>query len=172
MFYTRSATTLSQVFTNPNAVYLSSGGSQIPSPLNIGIENSRRFRALPVYAVLLSEGRDGIAAMLARMVHLTRKIAEFVRDSEHYAWLPNENADLNDTHIIVLLRAKDDKLNDVLVQRINESRKMYVSGTVWRGQKAIRVAVSTWRADVERDMPIIREILSGVAEGLDMSSQD
>ena len=31
----------------------------IPSPLNCGIENSRRFRALPLYAGLLEQGKNG-----------------------------------------------------------------------------------------------------------------
>ncbi|KAG7117214.1 L-2 like protein [Verticillium longisporum] len=166
MFFTRSLPTLTNVFTNPNAAYLaSSAGAPIPSPLNVGLENSRRFRALPAYAVLRSEGRKGMAAMLGRMVELARRIACFVRDSEHYDWLPNGEADVDDTHIIVLLRAKDVTLNDELVARINETRDMYVSGTSWGGQKAVRVAIGSWRVDVERDFAVVEAILSAVAEG-------
>ncbi|KAM0632933.1 hypothetical protein ACHAPW_003942 [Verticillium nonalfalfae] len=166
MFFTRSLSTLTNVFTNPNAAYLaSSAGAPIPSPLNVGLENSRRFRALPAYAVLRSEGRKGMAAMLGRMVELARRIACFVRDSEHYDWLPNGEADVGDTHIIVLLRAKDVTLNDELVARINETRDMYVSGTSWGGQKAVRVAIGSWRVDVERDFAVVGAILSAVAEG-------
>ncbi|KAM0333323.1 hypothetical protein ACHAQA_001984 [Verticillium albo-atrum] len=166
MFFTRSLSTLTSVFTNPNAAYLaSSAGAVIPSPLNVGLENSRRFRALPAYAVLRSEGREGMAAMLGSMVQLARRIAEFVRDSEHYDWLPNGAADIEDTHIIVLLRAKDNSLNEELVARINETRDMYVSGTSWGGRKAVRVAVGSWRVDVERDFAVVKAILSAVAEG-------
>ncbi|KAL2127990.1 hypothetical protein VTI74DRAFT_9871 [Chaetomium olivicolor] len=167
IFLCRDASILTQVFSNPNAVYLSSPGepNAILSPLNIGIENSRRFRALPVYAVLLSEGREGIAAMLSRMVHLAREIAAFVRDSEHYEWLPVEDASLEDTYMIVLFRAKDAALNEVLVDRINATGKMFVSGTKWAGKKAVRIAVGSWRVDVERDAALIKEVLTDVAEG-------
>ncbi|KAG7142966.1 L-2 like protein [Verticillium longisporum] len=166
MFFTRSLPTLTNVFTNPNAAYLaSSAGAPIPSPLNVGLENSRRFRALPAYAVLRSEGRKGMAAMLGRMVELARRIACFVRDSEHYDWLPDGEADVDDTHIIVLLRAKNLALNDELVARINETRDMYVSGTSWGGRKAVRVAIGSWRVDVERDFAVVEAILSAVAEG-------
>jgi glutamate/tyrosine decarboxylase-like PLP-dependent enzyme len=152
---------------NPNAAYLASPGdpSAIPSPLNIGLENSRRFRALPVYAVLLSEGREGISAMLSRMVLLAREIAAFVRDSEHYVWLPSEDASLESTYIIVLFRARDAALNEVLVDRINATGKMFVSGTKWAGEKAVRIAVGSWRVDVERDAALVKEVLTGVAEG-------
>ncbi|KAM0279240.1 hypothetical protein ACHAQH_004697 [Verticillium albo-atrum] len=165
MFFTRSLSTLTDVFTNPNAAYLaSSAGAPIPSPLNVGLENSRRFRALPAYAVLRSEGREGMAAMLGRMVELARRIACYVRDSEHYDWLPDGEADIENTHIIVLLRAKDVKLNEELVARINETRDMYVSGTSWGGRKAVRVAVGSWRVDVERDFAVVKAILSAIAE--------
>lgn len=166
MFFTRSVETLQSVFTNPNAAYLSSGPqASIPSPLNIGLENSRRFRALPAYAVLLSEGRPGIANLLANMVKLSRKLAGFLRDSENYELLPDATAPLDETFMIVLFRAKDKALNEVLVERINRTRQMYVSGTSWRGEKAVRVAVSNWMVDVERDFEVVTKILTDVAEG-------
>ncbi|KPM37057.1 hypothetical protein AK830_g9489 [Neonectria ditissima] len=173
MFLTRSHLTLQAVFTNPNAAYLSSGSQDtIPSPLNIGLENSRRFRALPAYVVLLSEGRPGMASLLANMVELSRKVAAFLRYSEYYELLPDESADLDEVFMIVLFRAKDAALNEVLVNKINETRQMYVSGTAWKGQKAVRMAVSTWMVDVARDYEVVTSILTHVAEGkqLEISS--
>ncbi|KAM7196474.1 Pyridoxal phosphate-dependent transferase [Rhypophila sp. PSN 637] len=167
IFFCRHPAIVNQVFRNPNAAYLASRAfgetPAIPSPLNNGIENSRRFRALPVYAVLLSEGREKIATMLARMVFLAREMARFIRDSEHYEWLPDPNASPERTHIIVLFRAKNPELNEVLTERINETRRMFVSGTSWEGQKAVRIAVSNWRVDVERDLVVVKEILLAVA---------
>lgn len=168
IFLCRDAAVLTQVCSNPNAAYLASPGGQsdnILSPLNIGIENSRRFRALPVYAVLLSEGRDGMAAMFSRMVLLARELAAYVRDSAHYEWLPSQAASLESVFVIVLFRAKDAALNEVLVDRINATGKMFVSGTRWDGQKAVRLAVGSWRVDVERDAAIVKGVLTDIAEG-------
>lgn len=171
MFFCKSPSTMQAVFTNPNASYLSSGSSAptIPSPLNIGLENSRRFRALPVYAVLLSEGRPGLAAMLGNMARLARSLAAFLRASPHYELLPEEEAGSqgNDREIFmsVLFRAKEEAQNEDLVARINATRQMYVSGTSWKGKKAVRIAVSNWRVDVERDTAVVSEILNCVAEG-------
>lgn len=166
MFFTRSVTTLQSVFTNPNAAYLSSGPqSNIPSPLNIGLENSRRFRALPAYAVLLNEGRPGFANLLANMVALSRRVAAFLRESEHYELLPAEDASLDEVFMIVLFRAKDEALNAELVERVNRTRQMYVSGTSWKGAKAVRMAVSNWMVDVERDYKVVATILDDVAMG-------
>ncbi|CEJ82500.1 hypothetical protein VHEMI02560 [[Torrubiella] hemipterigena] len=165
MFFTRSAATLQAVFTNPNAAYLSSSSAaSIASPLNIGLENSRRFRALPAYAVLLSEGRPGLAALVGNMVLLARHIAEYLRDSPHYDLLPDEPASFDEVFMVTLFRAKDDALNQVLVDKINATRDVYVSGTSWAGRKAVRVAVSNWRVDVERDFAVVKKVLDGVAE--------
>ncbi|KAF4984375.1 hypothetical protein FDECE_17097 [Fusarium decemcellulare] len=166
MFLTRSPLILQSVFKNPNAAYLSSGSqSTIPSPLNIGLENSRRFRALPAYAVLLSEGRPGMASLFANMTALCRQVAAFLRDSEHYELLPDDGANLDEIFMIVLFRAKDTKLNDELVQKINGTRHMYVSGTSWKGEKAVRMAVSNWMVDVPKDFKVVTSILTHVAEG-------
>lgn len=177
VFFTRSIDTLSSVFQNPNAAYLASGQpSSIPSPLNIGLENSRRFRALPVYAVLLAYGRDQLAEMFARQVRLARSIAKFIQCSEGYDLLAQGlkpeirkevatssfNATFENTHVIVIFRAKDETTNAELVKRINATRKVYVSGTQWEGKPACRFAISTWKVDVERDLTLIKEVLESI----------
>ncbi|KAK7952260.1 uncharacterized protein PG986_007988 [Apiospora aurea] len=170
VFFTRQASVLTRVCRNPNAAYLSSEAAEIQSPLNVGLENSRRFRALPAYAVLLSEGREGLAGMFARMVRLARGIAEVVRESPDYLLLPDwqgqeyGGAGLGDTHICVLFRAKEDSLNDVLVETINATGSWYVSGTKWKGQKAVRVAVANWRINVTEDLELVRRSLASIAE--------
>jgi glutamate/tyrosine decarboxylase-like PLP-dependent enzyme len=110
----------------------------------------------------MSEGREGMTEMLVRMVRLARRIAEFIRDSDDYEWLPQPDASLEHTHIIVLFRARDPQLNSHLVQRINQTRRIYVSGTSWRGEKACRIAVGSWRVDVEEDFAVVREVLTSV----------
>ncbi|WQF88591.1 Putative pyridoxal phosphate-dependent decarboxylase, pyridoxal phosphate-dependent transferase [Colletotrichum destructivum] len=165
MFFTRSLAILTSVFTNPNAAYLSSGPSSIPSPLNIGLENSRRFRALPAYAVLRSEGRAGIAAILGRMVLLARRVARWIRESEAYELLPEGAWDLEETHMVVLFRARDEAANEELVGRINATREMYVSGTSWKGRNAVRIAAGSWRVDVERDFNVVTRVLGEMVRG-------
>ncbi|KAI1284135.1 pyridoxal phosphate-dependent transferase [Xylaria sp. FL0933] len=169
VFFTRKASTLNDVFKNPNAAYLSSdSASPIQSPLNIGLENSRRFRALPVYAVLVSEGRQGISQMMERMVITARAVARAIRSCEEdYVLLPDAGSTApsdNNIHIVVLFRARDDGLNNVLVQKINEGNEWYVSGSSWDGKPAVRVAVSSWRADAEDAYNTVKRSLAAIAQ--------
>lgn len=102
--------------------------------------------------------------MFARQVRLAREIATFVDESEGYELLaktsPEGDSSLLHTHIIVIFRAKDDTINNVLVQRINATKKMYVSGTKWNGNPASRIAISTWKVDVRRDFETVKEVLT------------
>jgi glutamate/tyrosine decarboxylase-like PLP-dependent enzyme len=154
------------VFQNAGAAYLATAPSadgvvNIPSPLNHGLENSRRFRALPVYANLVAYGRTGYQEMLERQITLARRIAAFIGSHNGYEILPAGPGE-QDIFMIVLFRAADEKLNAELVKRINGTSKIYVSGTSWEGKPACRFAVSNWQVDVERDVGIIQNVLSSV----------
>jgi glutamate/tyrosine decarboxylase-like PLP-dependent enzyme len=166
-FLSRHRSIAERVFVNPNAAYLATSATDtIMSPLNVGLENSRRFRALPVYASLVAYGRNGYRDMLERQIELSRGIARFVLESAEYKLLPTFEGSteeiLSNIYIIVLLRAKDEALNKQLVQKIKASGKVYVSGTMWNGQPACRFAVSSWMVDVGRDLPLIKEILEDI----------
>ncbi|KAI9743978.1 MAG: hypothetical protein M1818_002712 [Claussenomyces sp. TS43310] len=165
-FLTPSSHTLPRILLNPNAAYLATAattGTAIPSPLHIGLENSRRFRALPVYAVLVAHGRASLAALFARQVRLARRIASCIRASAAYELLPSANGaaadDARASGIIVLFRARDAAINADLVDRLNRSGKIYVSGTRWQGRPACRIAVATWKVDEERDLAVVRTVL-------------
>ncbi|KUL88826.1 hypothetical protein ZTR_03475 [Talaromyces verruculosus] len=165
-----SSSALSEdVFRNANAVYLNSaasGGSQVPSPLNIGLENSRRLRALPVYASLMAYGKNGFKTIIETQIRLARMIAGWLYDHPAYTPLPlaaSEDDLCAQTFMIVLFRANDEQLNQQLTKRINATSKMYVSGTSWEGKPACRIAISNWRADVLRDFALVTDVLEKVA---------
>ncbi len=102
--------------------------------------------------------------MFARQVRLARSISRFLKSSHDYELLPSSSKEEH-THIVVLFRARDAKKNAELVKNINASRKMYVSGTKWEGKPACRIAVSTWKVEVERDSRLVTDVLREVAGG-------
>lgn len=60
------------------------------------------------------------------------------------------------------MKYQGDKGVDLLKEKINESREIYVTGTTWRGRKGIRLAVSNWSTEEERDGQIVRRVLERV----------
>ncbi|KAH0281011.1 tyrosine decarboxylase, partial [Aureobasidium melanogenum] len=171
IFLSRHLDLATAVFQNPGAPYLSSADGSVPSPLNIGIENSRRFRALPVYANLVAYGREGFVDMLERQIGLARKIAAYMHASDAYQLLPPSTQQGDHTYssifIIVLFKAVNPDLNATLVRKINATRKIYVSGTSWQSEPACRFAISNWKSSVEKDWDVIKEVLDDVAAGSD-----
>lgn len=169
-FFCRHPDLAFQVFQNANAAYLTaaaSDGPSIPSPLNIGIENSRRFRALPVYASLLSYGKYGYRDMLERQIRLARAIYDWVFEHPAYIALPlttSKTELLDQSFMSVLFRAKDEVLNCELAKKINDTGRMFVSGTSWDGAPACRIAISNWRVDVERDVTLVTGVLAEVSQ--------
>lgn len=168
-FFCRHPDLAHQVFQNPNAAYLNAGSAApkaIQSSLNVGLENSRRFRGLPVYATLVAYGRAGYTDMLHRQIRLARRTAAYLFTHPAFELLPESISQLSDIQrdifIIVLFRAKEDDLNDTLVSRINRTSKIYISGTTWKGRPASRMAVSNWQANPDHDLKIIQSVLKDV----------
>ena len=171
-FFCRYPNIAQQVFRNPNAAYLDTKNAatdSVQSPLNMGIENSRRFRGLPVYATLIAYGQIGYATMLERQIRFARSVAAYILDHDLFELLPQEIFETRESveqhvYIIVLFRAKDRVLNAKLVERINASCKIYVSGTVWDGCAASRIAVSNWQVQPDRDIGIVKSVLGDILQ--------
>jgi glutamate/tyrosine decarboxylase-like PLP-dependent enzyme len=126
----------------------------------MGIENSRRFRALPMYASLHSMGRRGYREMLMRQIELATRIAKYVVAHKGYTLLPDiSRSDFGDIYIVVLFRAQDDSLNDKLTELINATQEVYVSGTVWDNCNATRIAIANWEVDPDRDGIVVQRVL-------------
>lgn len=65
--------------------------------------------------------------------------------------------------MVVLFRAKEERVNKSLKERINGTGKIYVSGTMWDGREAVRVAVGNWRVgEGEEGWRVVEEVLEEV----------
>lgn len=119
-----------------------------------------------MYATLISYGRFGYRDMLQRQVRMARAVALFFHEHSEFELLPqamNDGArERKDIYIIVLFRAKDQKLNESLVRRINSTSRIYVSGTTWDGIPASRIAVANWQVDPSRDLLLVRSVIEEV----------
>lgn len=176
IFFSKHLAIAQALFANTGAAYLTvAPGDEIPSAMNIGIENSRRFRALPVYASLRTYGASGYKNMVERMIQTARLVARWIDESDKYVLLPQDKISIGrqattsdeekyqDIFMVVLFRAVDEGLNDKLAGLINDSRKVWMSGTAWNGEKAVRIAVANWQVVPERESGTIIQVLEDVA---------
>jgi glutamate/tyrosine decarboxylase-like PLP-dependent enzyme len=114
-------------------------------------EFSRRARGFPVYAAIRSLGRAGVAEMVERCCHHARRFAELL--SAGGAEVLNDVV-LNQ----VLLRFGDDARTDAAIERVVRDGTCFLSGTMFRGSRAMRISVSNWQTsddDVARSAEAI-----------------
>src|ERR1700753_3875077 len=164
-YFSKHLSNATSGFQNAGAPYLASSGDpdSLVSPLNAGIENSRRFRALPLYASLHAYGMEGYRDMLIRQINTAREIGRAIISHEAYELLPDSHeggsGELEDVYMIVLFMAKDVALNKSLVSRINKTGNIYVSGTMWNGKPAARIAVANWQVDAKAQRSVVIQTL-------------
>jgi glutamate/tyrosine decarboxylase-like PLP-dependent enzyme len=121
-------------------------------------EESRRARAVPVYAVLRTLGRTGVRDLVERSCALARQLADRVGQA------PGVRV-LNDVVLNqVLIRFEPSSGGDAdaftrdVVARVQQDGTCWLSGTTWHGLAAMRVSVSNWsttEADIDRSAAAI-----------------
>jgi glutamate/tyrosine decarboxylase-like PLP-dependent enzyme len=106
-------------------------------------EFSRRARGFAVYAALRSLGRRGLTELVERCCDAASRFAAAITELDGVELL-NEVV-LNQ----VLFRFDSDERTDEVLRRVQESGRVWMSGTTWDGRKAIRVSVSNWQTGNE-----------------------
>ena len=105
-------------------------------------EFSRRARGFAVYAALRSLGRSGLVELVERCCDGATRFAAAIAELDGVELL-NEVV-LNQ----VLFRFDSDERTDEVLRLVQEDGRVWMSGTTWDGQKAIRISVSNWQTGV------------------------
>jgi len=132
------------------AAYIVATGSE-RDPHEFVPEESRRARAVPVYAALRSLGRRGLAELVERNCRQARRFAQALRAAGHEVL--NEVV-LN--QVLVSFGAPDQTQRTIAA--IQEDGTCWCGGTVWKGRTAMRISICNWSTtdeDVERSIEAI-----------------
>jgi glutamate/tyrosine decarboxylase-like PLP-dependent enzyme len=145
------------------APYLVSSDDE-PDFMSLGIENSRRFRALPIWMSLLAYGREGVSHWVEKNINQAKRLADWIDASDDYELV--YPCQLN----VVLFRptAKGltaeaaDQQTKTLLSKINQDGRIFLSPGAWQGKGIIRAALSNWQTE-QADVDIAIEVLSQLA---------
>lgn len=163
VFLTRHIKLLEQSFDVP-APYLINH-SEVPDFMSIGIENSRRFRAFPVWLSLLAYGKQGIKQWVNANIESSKQLAAWLDESDDYelVYPCQMNVVLFRPNCEGLTQQQADQLTNERLLAINRDGRLYLSPGVWQGNQIIRAALSNWQTD-ERDIEIAKEVLSELSK--------
>ena len=142
-----------------NAPYLVIGEAREPE--HYTPDFSRRARGIEVWAALRSLGRHGVADLVERTCRHATRFAEGLHAAGYEI--------LNEVVINqVLVSFGDAETTRRVVAAIQAEGTCWAGATVWRGQTAMRISVSSWATteqDVERSLEAMIRVAAEVRGG-------
>ena len=137
-----------------SAAYLGEEGPREPSTL--GPEFSRRARAVEVWSALKHLGRSGLQDLFRRNCQAARHIAKALDGAGIQV--------MNDVVLNqVVVRFGDDALTQATMAAIQADGTCWAGPTVWQGEAAMRISVSSW-ATTDTDVKESVEAILRVAQ--------
>ena len=119
-------------------------------------ESSRRARGFAAWAGLRSLGRQGVADLVDRCCHLARRFATQLGTLDGVEVV--NDVVLNQ----VLVRVGDGPFTQRVEAAVQRDGTAWIGGTVWRGERLLRISVSNWtttEADVDRTVAAIESVI-------------
>jgi glutamate/tyrosine decarboxylase-like PLP-dependent enzyme len=149
----------SAVFSQPTSYAIPAEGVREPKDWNP--EWSRRARGFVAYAALRALGRSGVAELVERCCGLATRLVDGLAALPGVEVLARPQINQG----LVRFLAADgqhDRRTDLVIQAIQQSGAAWFGGTTWRGKRAMRISVCSWRTmedDVDRAVAAVRTIL-------------
>lgn len=139
-----------------SASYLAQGAQR--HPFRYTPEMSRRARSLPLWAALRSLGRRGVAQMVERCCRHAARFADGLRAAGH--------AVLNEVVLNqVLVSFGSPQITNAVIAEVQRDGTCWCGGTLWQGETAMRISVSSWATteeDVDKSLAAILRIAARV----------
>jgi glutamate/tyrosine decarboxylase-like PLP-dependent enzyme len=153
LVFTRNADALRSAMSAGGA-YLAQDEDRVPYQYTPDF--SRRARGIEVWAALRQLGRSGLADLIERTCRYAGQFAEGLRAAGHRV--------LNDVVLNqVLVSFGSPERTREVIARVQRDGTCWCGGTVWQGNTAMRISVSSWattEADVQRSLAAILKVAS------------
>ena len=155
-FWTRRPDVLLQAFS-ALPEYLRTPEEGVTNLKDYGPALGRRFRALKLWAVMRCYGRAGLQQLIREHVRLADLFASWVEDEP--GW---EIVAPHPFSVVCFRRQASDEDNEALLNRVNATGAMYISGTRLDGRYILRLAIGNVRT-TEGDVARAWELLCAEA---------
>jgi glutamate/tyrosine decarboxylase-like PLP-dependent enzyme len=160
---TRHADVQSRVFRNSASYFF--GSNTLPDPFHFGPENSRRLRALPVWASLLAYGRSGMADIVAECCACASALGAWITAHPDLELLAPVTLNIVPFRLSDALLAGRDEAVVIghFLSAVASSGDVFLTPGAFNGRRGARAAFSNWRTTVGDDLPLIQR---GIDAGL------
>ena len=126
--------------------------------LHLTPENSRRFRALPIWMSLLAYGRNGYADIVDRNCEAAQYLGQLIESDSRFKLAAPVR------HNVVCFAVNTDKTTTAALQKqLHQDGTAYLSPSVLNGQPILRAAICNWRttkADIDKTFTTLQKLVS------------
>jgi glutamate/tyrosine decarboxylase-like PLP-dependent enzyme len=152
-----------------DAAYLASEGAE-PRFIGRGIENSQRFRALPLWLTLKAYGREGAAAVVKSCCAHASALGAWIEAAPEFELLAPVKLNVVIFRPLAPEGRDPSAFNKALLARLNADGKAFMTPGQFAGNQGIRAAFTNWMTD-GTDLPIITEALRAAWQETDEQGQ-
>ncbi|MDX1576256.1 MAG: pyridoxal-dependent decarboxylase, partial [Kiloniellales bacterium] len=162
-YFVRDVEALTRTFAIAPAYLQTREGAAVIDYRDWGIPLGRRFRALKLWFVIRAYGVEGLAAMIARHIDWAQELARQVEEIEDFELVaPASLALFNFRYRPPGVESEQAlaELNQRLLDRLNDSGRLYLTRNLVKGRFAVRFAVgqtATTRSHVQDAWTQIQE---------------
>ncbi len=154
IFYTRRPDVLRRAFSLVPEYLQTAEDPRAVNLMDYGVPLGRRFRALKLWFVLRSFGREGLAEIIRGHVGMARDLAAWVDDDPSF----ERTAPAPFSVVNFRYKGSDDE-NRAILDRVNATGEVFLSGTVLRGRFTLHLAIGNYgtrREHVARAWELVR----------------
>ncbi|MFB3902707.1 MAG: aspartate aminotransferase family protein [Acidobacteriota bacterium] len=144
-FYTRRMDVLKQAFSLVPEYLKTGQDASVRNLMDYGVQLGRRFRALKLWMIIRTYGRNGITARIREHMRLARLVAEWIDADPEFERLAPVR--FSTVCFRALPRDGEDagKLNEALLNAVNASGQVFLSHTRLHEKFTIRMAIGNIR---------------------------
>lgn len=161
VYFTRKPDILKRAFSLSAEYLKTNQDSEVENLMDYGIQLGRRFRSLKLWFIIRYFGVDGLADRIRNHIELAKEFANWVddeKDFERMAPVPFSTVCFR-YNPGNLSEEKLNELNENILERINQSGKIFLSHTKLNGKFVIRLTIGSirhQRKHVEQAWEIIK----------------
>jgi aromatic-L-amino-acid decarboxylase len=147
VYFTRKPDILKRAFSLSVEYLKTNQDSEVENLMDYGIQLGRRFRSLKLWFIIRYFGVDGLAERIKTHIELAQEFAQWVddeKDFERMAPVPFSTVcfRFNPGNL-----SEDDlnRVNEMLLEKINQSEKIFLSHTKLNNKFVIRLTIGSIR---------------------------
>ena len=136
VFYTRRPDILRRAFSLTPEYLKTQDDPRAHNLMDYGVPLGHRFRALKLWFVMRYFGRERIVAMIREQIGWAQKLGKIIAADSRFEVV----APVLFSVVCFRFRGSDDE-NKRIMDKVNESGRVFISGTVLNGKQVIRLAI-------------------------------